>query len=518
MKGLARMLRSPRNAWILLILLTVLLRLPALVHPMTLDDEGGYAVVAHELLLGGTLYEDALDRRPPGIFWIYAGIFQVVGPYAWAPFHAVAVGWILATMLGLYAIGKQLFSREAGLAAALLYSISTTRSDWVNLALNGEVMLNLPVVWALYLAFRPSRSRLRPELAAAGGLLAVAFLIKQPAATAALPVGLYVLLPGYRAARGLRFQDSVLQAALLTASYFLVLGAAALVLHTQGVLDEAWHWTFTDHDVPHGPTDPVFWSRAAVEGTASLGAWLPLLLACGVSLRERARYWTDRGPERSALLLLLACATVGVSASGRFYSHYFFLLLPALVPLSAPALAAILSGEVRYRFVLLRRSVMVFLLVGTAGAFLVRNSIGIQEWRTPSPLSSYVREHSTPEDRIFIWGQRDWYYAEAQRRPASRFILSFPLTGRFFGSPLSDAPDYDTSYRTQPGAWETLERDFAEHPPLFFVDTDPQSEARKYPPQRYPYLRRLLAEEYEVVLTIPDGVVYRRLDAPPSRR
>jgi 4-amino-4-deoxy-L-arabinose transferase-like glycosyltransferase len=518
MKGLARMLRSPRNAWILLILLTVLLRLPALVHPMTLDDEGGYAVVAHELLLGGTLYEDALDRRPPGIFWIYAGIFQVVGPYAWAPFHAVAVGWILATMLGLYAIGKQLFSREAGLAAALLYSISTTRSDWVNLALNGEVMLNLPVVWALYLAFRPSRSRLRPELAAAGGLLAVAFLIKQPAATAALPVGLYVLLPGYRAARGLRFQDSVLQAALLTASYFLVLGAAALVLHTQGVLDEAWHWTFMDHDVPHGPTDPVFWSRAAVEGTASLGAWLPLLLACGVSLRERARYWTDRGPERSALLLLLACATVGVSASGRFYSHYFFLLLPALVPLSAPALAAILSGEVRYRFVLLRRSVMVFLLVGTAGAFLVRNSIGIQEWRTPSPLSSYVREHSTPEDRIFIWGQRDWYYAEAQRRPASRFILSFPLTGRFFGSPLSDDPDYDTSYRIQPGAWETLERDFAEHPPLFFVDTDPQSEARKYPPQRYPYLRRLLAEEYEVVLTIPDGVVYRRLDAPPSRR
>jgi 4-amino-4-deoxy-L-arabinose transferase-like glycosyltransferase len=518
MKGLARMLRSPRNAWILLILLTVLLRLPALVHPMTLDDEGGYAVVAHELLLGGTLYEDALDRRPPGIFWIYAGIFQVVGPYAWAPFHAVAVGWILATMLGLYAIGKQLFSREAGLAAALLYSISTTRSDWVNLALNGEVMLNLPVVWALYLAFRPSRSRLRPELAAAGGLLAVAFLIKQPAATAALPVGLYVLLPGYRAARGLRFQDSVLQAALLTASYFLVLGAAALVLHTQGVLDEAWHWTFTDHDVPHGPTDPVFWSRAAVEGTASLGAWLPLLLACGVSLRERARYWTDRGPERSAHLLLLACATVGVSASGRFYSHYLFLLLPAQVPQSAPARAAIQSGEVRYRFVLLRRSVMVFLLVGTAGAFLVRNSIGIQEWRTPSPLSSYVREHSTPEDRIFIWGQRDWYYAEAQRRPASRFILSFPLTGRFFGSPLSDAPDYDTSYRTQPGAWETLERDFAEHPPLFFVDTDPQSEARKYPPQRYPYLRRLLAEEYEVVLTIPDGVVYRRLDAPPSRR
>jgi 4-amino-4-deoxy-L-arabinose transferase-like glycosyltransferase len=427
------------------------------------------------------------------------------------------VGWILATMLGLYALGKQLFSREAGLAAALLYSIATTRSDWVNLALNGEVMMNLPIVWALYLAFRPSRSRLRPELAGAGALLAAAFLIKQPAATAALPVGLYLLLPGYRASRGLRRGDSVAQAALLTTSYFLVLGAAALALHAQGVLDEAWHWTFTDHDVPHGPTDPVFWSRAGVEVAASLGAWLPLLLACGVSLRERARYWRERGPERGALLLLLGCAAIGVSASGRFYSHYFFLLLPALVPLAAPALAAILSGKVRYRFALLRPAVMVFLLAGTAGSFLVLNTLQLQEWRTPSPLSSYVREHSTPQDRIFIWGQRDWFYAEAQRRPASRFILSFPLTGYIFGSPLGDDPDYDTSHRIQPGAWATLEREFAEHPPLFIVDTDPQSEARKYPPQRYPYLRRLLAEEYEVVLSIPDGVVYRRLDAPLSR-
>ena len=49
---------------------------------MTLDDEGGYAVVAHELLEGGTLYQSALDRRPPLLFWLYAGLAAALGRLA----------------------------------------------------------------------------------------------------------------------------------------------------------------------------------------------------------------------------------------------------------------------------------------------------------------------------------------------------------------------------------------------------------------------------------------------------
>jgi 4-amino-4-deoxy-L-arabinose transferase-like glycosyltransferase len=482
---------------------------------MTLDDEGGYAVVAHELLEGGTLYRDALDRRPPLLFWIYAGVFGAVGEYNWLPFHLFGVAWILLTMAGLYAIARQLFSREAGLAAALLYSICTARPDWVNLALNGEVLMNLPIVWALFLALRPSASRIRPELAASGVLLAAAFLIKQPAAVAALPVGLYLLLPSYRGSRDLRRRHAVAQAGLLTASYFLTLGAVALLLHRRGILADAWYWTFGDHDVPHGPWDPVFWRRGGVETLATAAAWHPLLACCVVSIRDgtrRAGYWRGLRPEFAALVLFLGFSLIGVCASGRFYSHYFFQPLPALVLMGAPALAAIWTGAVAYGFPLLRRSVLGLLLAGTAVAFLIVNAVGLWSWRTPSPLSQYVRLHSDPQDKVFFWGQRDWFYAEARRRPASRFILCFPLTGYVFGSPYAYDPAYDTTDRILPGAWETLEREFAEHPPLFFVDTDPGTDAKKYPPDKYPYLRRLLAEEYREVFATPEGVVYRRID------
>ena len=87
---------SFRRQSMLLVLLTVLLRLPAVMHPKYIDDEGGYAVVAHELLHGGTLYISALDRKPPLLFWIYTAIFFVVGHYNWVALHLIAVAQFIA--------------------------------------------------------------------------------------------------------------------------------------------------------------------------------------------------------------------------------------------------------------------------------------------------------------------------------------------------------------------------------------------------------------------------------------
>jgi 4-amino-4-deoxy-L-arabinose transferase-like glycosyltransferase len=481
---------------------------------MTIDDEGGYAVVAHELLEGGTLYRSALDRRPPLIFWIYKAIFLLVGKYNWFGFHVVAVAWIVLTMAGLYATGRELFSQQVGLAAAFLYSICTARCDWQNLAFNGEIMMTLPIVWALYLAFKRETARRNWELALGGTMLACAFLIKQPAAIAAIPVGCYLLLPSYRAKRRLSLGKSFIQAAILTTGYFLTLGIVVLILRREGILMDALHWTILDHDLPHGPTDQVFWKRGVKETLGTAAAWHPLLLLSAVSLWEccqrGTRYWEGLKAELTALLLLLGVSWIGVCASGRFYSHYFFQLLPPLVLLGAPVFTAIWTGTRTYGLWLLRSRTLQFILLGSAAAFLLINAVRIWPLRTPSPLSQYVRQHSEPQDKVFFWGQRDWYYAEAQRRPASRFILSFPLTGYIFGSPLSDDPDYDTSYRIMPGAWDILQEEFLRNPPVFFVDTDPGSEANKYPPSRYPYLRRLLRDRYKVVFTTPEGTVYRR--------
>src|SRR5437868_1960148 len=100
-----------------IISLTVAIRLPSLLHPQPIDSEAMYSVVANEIVDGGRPYTDAVERKPPLLFWIYAAIFKVAGKFNWKALHVVAVVWTLCAMAGLYVIGSDLFDRKTGLVA-----------------------------------------------------------------------------------------------------------------------------------------------------------------------------------------------------------------------------------------------------------------------------------------------------------------------------------------------------------------------------------------------------------------
>src|SRR6202162_2259997 len=156
--------RQFRLAALGIILLTVAIRLPSLLHPLPMYDEAGYSVIANEIVDGGRPYIDAVDRKPPLLFWTYAAVFKVAGKYNWKALHLVSLIWTLATMAGLYAIGKQLFDRETGLVAALFYSVFQPWAAYKNLAFNGEMVMNLAIVWAWAIGFRRSASKWRLDL------------------------------------------------------------------------------------------------------------------------------------------------------------------------------------------------------------------------------------------------------------------------------------------------------------------------------------------------------------------
>src|SRR5436189_2716205 len=207
-----------------IIFLTVAIRLPSLLHPQPIDSEAMYSVVANEIVDGGRPYIDAVERKPPLLFWTYAAIFKVAGEFNWKALHIVALVWTLGAMAGLYVIGRELFDRNTGLIAALFYGIFQHWWTWKNLTFDGEMLMNLPIIWAWAIALRSSSSRLRPELFAAGALLGAAFLLKQPAAIAAPRLGIYLLLPSYRTSRSLTGMNFILQSKMLTAGVLSGLG------------------------------------------------------------------------------------------------------------------------------------------------------------------------------------------------------------------------------------------------------------------------------------------------------
>src|SRR5213595_2161325 len=305
------MMRAPTHSWrqfLGIILLTVVIRLPSLLHPQPIDSEAMYSVVANEIVNGGRPYIDAIERKPPLLFWTYAAIFKVAGEFNWKALHIVALVWTLGAMAGLYVIGRELFDRNTGLIAALFYGVFQHWLTWKNLSFDGEMLMNLPIIWAWAIALRRSSSPLPPELFPAGALLGAAFLLKQPAAIAAVPVGVYLLLPSYRASRSLTRTNVIVQATMLTGGFFAALGLVTIVLSQQGILRDAFYWTIADHDVPH-----VFWQKGILITLIFIAACFPLVIGAILACQHENEIWAGRAPERMALLGLLAASAIGAA-------------------------------------------------------------------------------------------------------------------------------------------------------------------------------------------------------------
>jgi hypothetical protein len=484
-----------------IILLTVAIRLPSLLHPQPIDSEAMYSVVANEIVDGDRPYADAVERKPALLFWTYAAVFTMAGKFNWKALHIFALVWTLCAMAGLYVIGCELFNRNTGLIAALFYGVFQPFWSWKNLSFDAEMLMNLPIIWAWAIAFRRGSSRLRPALFAAGAFLGAAFLLKQPAAIAAVPLGIYLLLPSYRVSRSLTRTNSIIQAAMLTAGFFAALGLVTIVLWKQGILHDAFYWTIADHDVPH-----VFWQKGSVNTLTFLGACLPLVIGAIMACRDKDGIWAEKTAERTALLGLLAASVIGAAAGARFYPHYYVQLIPPLALLAAPYYARLWSRMIRPPHWFLRPGATYAWLGLTIIIFSIKHWTGLAPRRVPSEAGRYLFTHSSFDDRIFVWGQSPEIYLDAHRRPACRYITTFPLTGYVFGGPIRG---FDTRSRILPGAWTTLEQDFARHPPTYIVDIQPDPKSAQYPVKNFPILAELLAERYQPVAHTAEGVIYR---------
>ena len=484
--------------WLALIVPAVVTRLPALFYPRAIDDEAVYGVVARVMLAGGLPYRDAIERKPPLLFAVYWAVFRLFGAYDWLALHAIALAWVLLTMAGLFVMAQRLGGRRAGVLAALGYALVQPWATAKNLAFNGEMLMNLPLVWAYALVLPRRMSRVSLAAVTAGLLLGTAFLLKQPAAIAAVPLGLYLLgAPLWRP--DTRWTKAIGQAAALTAGFAAMVGGAAAVVWHDGLMSEAWYWTMADHDVPH-----IFWQHAGEHTALFLLFALPLIvpLAAWQPLR---RAWRGHAAELWTVLGWLAVSIIGAAAGGRFYPHYYIQILPPLAVLAgvAYARASDLVGTARARWLSLR-----FAGIWLAMATVI--SLGVQARQLlgerASPAASYVRSRAGQADRLFVWGQQTSFYIDAGMLPASRYIATYPLTGYIFGGAL---PGVSTRDRIVPGAWANLAADLRRHPPEFIIDTQ-AGPGDAYPIRDFPEMAALVARDYRQVATFADGVVYRR--------
>lgn len=483
--GRLRSMRAERRellrVFLVVLALTFALRLPAFFTPVFNSDETFLATQAHVLKSGGQLYEDAIDRKPPIVPYIYAATFTFFETTALWSVRVVAMLAVAMTAWLLAMEARRRYGRRAMWIAGILFVIamvSFVPQD--GQAANFEVFM-LPSMTAAILFARRGRGFL------SGVAIAAATLAKQTGAATLLPV--VYLIARSRGKRGVG--EVFLGFTIPTALVALAMGPGQLL-----------YWTVL--------------GNGSYVGMKTMSSVVPIMfllmtllfVSCNLPLLWRIpRAWSERklvaldGQRDTDLWLWLASAAVSVAVGLRFFGHYYIQMVPPLALLAAGALS-------RGSAVLVRRTLAVALVLGCG--FSVAGYVVGPGTREPDyqSVSRYLATTTNPNDAIFVWGSVPEIYWASGRRPATRFLTTPFLTGNYPGRPPQDA---NTGADTE-AAWDEFYQDFTAHPPKYFVDTSPAKVrgAQYFPISDFPRLERIVRTQYKYVVTIDKITVYKR--------
>ena len=482
--------------------LIMLAHAPSFFHRLDDSDEAIYSSIATLMNGGGALYSDGgVDDKPPGIFWVYAATFRIFGTYQMTAIHVVALLVIAATCLLLFLVGRQLSNSRAGLLGAVLYGVLTAQGNPGLQAANAEVFMMLPLVASVLVM-------LRRQWLWSGALLVAAIAFKQVAAAnlLLLPAAI-VLLEPERA----RLRAAVRFAAGLSAA--LLVGAAILELTSS--LTGFWHWSIASlygfASMNWRPDQ--LWFRVRYSLPYFIGGTAVIWVA---AIAFASRWRGLRAAER-VVVAWLAASVVGSVAGGHLFYHYFIQVMGPLALVGGIAIDRALESSARRRskYFLSRRWIAAAIVVGVVlptaawGAYDLNADPLTYDVGPKVPqhelLAAYVKAHTEPDDRIFVWGDWPALYVESDRLMASRFPGFLRGFARGSGLP----PD---NWDTAPDVWPELQADLARNPPALIVDTAAAgwSDFAMYPMRNYPVLQDLVSTRYHLVAVVDGVAIYGR--------
>jgi hypothetical protein len=501
------------------------LRVPALSTPVWNVDEAITASIADEILAGGVPFRDATDLRAPLTYYFYAAVFVIGGRNNMDAIHVAHTGLVIGTMLMVLLIAR----RSGGIAtagwSAWIYAglACTLFGPLDNFALNTEWPLAFFSALGAWLYLTGQQRQQTRWLAAAGAAYGFAMLSKQPAlldfgAPLAMQGLLLVRNRAEEFRRHLRNTVALLVGfavpILVTIGYFAARGALRDFVY--------YTWTYnTRYYVPEvALADRLPTIRVPLELFHSYAPSLlvVLVVALSVILVRTIRFPEHR--ESGNLVregfapLWLFGSLAATTLSGRGFEHYSIqVLAPASLvaaQLLGPATAWALAQVRRAGWKLIPALGLAVALVITA-ALQVRHAIAYRAAVKPHvdpavAMAPLVRELTTRNDRIFVWGFYSDFHTLADRLPASRFVHGAFLTGLIPWTNIGK----DTSYAVVPGSMDTLLADLAKNRPRLIIDASAALNRRfeGYPPEKFPAFLAYLQThyiEYEPQRSVPRG-------------
>lgn len=467
---------------LVLLALTFALRLPAFFVDVFNSDETFIATQAQVIQEGGNLYEDAADRKPPLVPYVYAATFEVFDTHdLWSVRLAAVLAGTLTALLLAIAARRRYGDKAAWTAGLLCVFALVAFAPQDGQAANFEIFM-LPAMTAGVLLAR------RGKATGAGAAVAVATLAKQTGAVTMLPV-LYLVWK-HDGRRGL--------GRALT-GFLVPLALVALLMGPRQII----YWTVLGNGSYVGVESASAYviSMLLLMSLAWAACNLPIIWRLPAAWRARHITSLD-GDNDIDLWLWAATAALSVMVGLRFFGHYYLQLIPPLVLLTAGALA---RGPRRMVVWTVTAAAIMAVAFSAAGYFMQPFNRETHYER----VAAYVARHSNPNDSLLVWGNAPEIYWASGLDPATRFVAtnSF-LAGNHPGRPGEDAAPEETS----PIVWDWFFEDLTSDPPRFIVDTAPaRIRGAEYSPiTRFPSLQAFVRDNYRYVRSIDGIAIYER--------
>ena len=439
---------------LLLGLITVVafsIRIVAIPEPLGID-QSLWASAVNGMSHGQQLYRDVWEQRPPGIYWIYLAGFRVFG---WTPATVVWLDILSSaiTCVLLSRIASGLVNVPTGMLAAALYAMLTMPAWLYSYGgfLERSVCETFIATCVTFGAWSGVQIRRRGSMAAALalGLSAGAAVVLKPNAGLYFPA--LLLWTGlYSDRRGMTrlFAMAILASALFPAVAVLWLWRLDLLHDARvAVID------FNRFYVGQGFSPPAYaldfskavWLRIKTDPLWLAGSLGSLLAVWDLGRRRRL-------PPLAGLALIwgAAAALVIIVNGARLFNSYFINALPPLSLMAAWMLGCSWQqNRSRQVFATGTALLMAFFLVqrdyadrvlgwartdferlrerSDKTAYLERfgsyaNGRGYSA-RANAELAEYIHEHTSDEDRIFLFGiSGAGVYFASDRLTAHRFL------------------------------------------------------------------------------------------------
>jgi len=452
------------------------------------------------------MYADAVDHKPPGIAWLYAGIYGITAPYQLKYIRIFLAALIALTgiLIGEVAVSSTGDARAR--AAGVIYVLLTATGFAPHTqAANTELVLNAPlaIAAAAMAAQSPHKPWTRALLwaVAAGAATGIAALFKYQAALAGLAwLAALVFIERPRAhvaagVIGLAIGFAIVAGALV--------GGFARAGHFDAFLFWAWRYNFQYITAVPLRRQAV---RFVTETAPIALIWAPFIALAVAARKQLAFAW-----------LWAAAMAAAVCIGGRFFGNYFLMLTPPLAILAARGLLVLYDSARR------RRSVW---LAASAAGLALLSVVAAANWDRLEPdvrhlddryreAGAWIQSHSRPEDRLLVWGDSAQLYVYSRRVMGTRFAFCNYHAGIIWGTGATPGSrDEATASSIVPRAWIELLDDMHRAPPALVADAGAAG-LHNFEGQgleKFPELWNIILTKYRYE-TAPGGIpIYRRVD------